>query len=413
MSFGLIGGSIQHSLSPMIHKLLHDMPYPLYETLDLKGTLSLPTLKALNVTMPLKKAAFEMAHAHDDWAELTGAVNTLIKTPEGWHGYNTDASALYELFSKWFKNDSEKAVHILGNGATARTIRVVLSALGFQDITVHARHPKAGESTWESLRDASGILMNATPLGLHETANDYPFDLNRVTQFDAVFDVLYTPYRTPLIQAAIRHGIRWTSGLSMLIQQAIHGAKLAQPKIPLKADAQTVFKTVLKNDLNIVIIGMPQAGKSTFGNALARHLNRPFFDVDAIIKETTGKAPHTWIESSGEAAFRRIEHETVKKLESQRGVVIATGGGTVLDPENVARLKAKGVLVYLQAPDPVSLDASRPLSSTIDAYHILKKTRTPLYERVCDYAIHRHEDFEIMKEKWEVSHDTFLRHQWP
>ena len=229
MSFGLIGGSIQHSLSPMIHKLLHDMPYPLYETLDLKGTLSLPSLNALNVTMPLKKAAFEVVHAHDDWAVKTGAVNTLIKTSDGWHGYNTDASALYELFSKWFKNDSEKAVHILGNGATSRTIQVVLNALGFTDITVHARHPKPGESTWDGLRHASGILMNATPLGLHESENEYPFDLHHVKQFDAVFDVLYTPYRTPLIQAAIRHGVRWTSGLTMLILQAIHGAKLAQP----------------------------------------------------------------------------------------------------------------------------------------------------------------------------------------
>lgn len=409
-SWGLIGTPIKHSLSPMIHAKLHDRPYHLYETLDLNKTLEIPHLMALNVTTPLKNKAFEIAQSKDPWAHKTHAVNTLVKKEDGWHGSNTDASALFSLFSRWFKKTT-RPVHILGNGATAHTIIEVLKALGFSHITVHARRPKAGEKTWEDLKAAAGILINATPLGLKETKHEYPFDLSVVRQFEAVFDVLYTPYRTPLIQEAQRNNIPWHSGLSMLVTQAQLAVELAHLK-PFTGSVQAVFESVLDARLNIVLIGMPQAGKTTWGKALANHLKRPFYDLDEWITQTSEMTPQTWIETRGEAAFRMAEKKALHTLIDVRGAVIATGGGTILDTDNVSQLKAHGVLVYLNADAPETLSASRPLSSDIEAYQTLLKARTPIYQRVCDYEIQRHTDMKTMLQEWEERHATFLRHQW-
>lgn len=412
MTFGLIGTPIKHSLSPFIHEKLHDVPYTLFETLDLGGTLDNPTLTLLNVTMPLKQEAYKMAQEKGPWALKTKAVNTLIKGPNGWAGFNTDASALHMLFSEWFKGRTSLSIHILGRGATAQTIIHVLKDLNFSEIHVYARTPRAGEKAWDDLIHASGILINATPLGLKESPQEYPFDLNIISQFVAVFDVLYHPYRTPLIQAAIDKNIPAYSGLRMLVKQAIHAVNKTDFKNHLKASEIDVFQSVLHESLNIVIIGMPQAGKSTWGKALAKYLKRPFYDLDDIITETTNKTPQTWIETMGEEAFRKTENQTLKSLESVRGAVIATGGGTVLDSDNVWRLKANGVFLYLKAPVPESFDASRPLSQNINAYQALLKTRTPVYERVCDYAVERDLDTNKMISRWEKKHETFLHNQW-
>lgn len=412
MRFGLIGKPIKHSLSPLIHGKLHDVPYTLFETLDLGGTLDHSSLTLLNVTMPLKQEAFKIAQEKGPWALKTEAVNTLIKGPNGWAGFNTDASALHMLFSEWFKGRTSPSIHILGRGATAQTIIHVLNDLNLVDIHVYARTPRDGEKSWADLTHTSGILMNATPLGLKESPQEYPFDLNIISQFDGVFDVLYHPYRTPLIQAAIQKNVPAYSGLRMLIKQAIHAVNKTELKGSLKASEFDVFKSTLYESLNIVIIGMPQAGKSTWGKALAKYLQRPFYDLDEIITQTTKKTPQTWIETMGEEVFRNTENQTLKSLENVRGAVIATGGGTVMDADNVWRLKTNGVCVYLKAPVPRSFDATRPLSQDINAYQNLLKTRTPVYERVCDYTVERDLDTKKMFSTWEEKHEAFLRNQW-
>lgn len=412
MRFGLIGKPIKHSLSPAIHSRLHDVPYSLFETLDLMRTLNHADLSMLNVTMPLKHEAFNSAKKKGPWALKTHAVNTLVKTKQGWEGFNTDASALHELFSEWFNDKKASPMHILGRGSTAQTIVAVLKELRLTDIHIYARTPRPNEKTWKDLSRASGILINATPLGLKESPQDYPFDLSVVQRFDAVFDVLYYPYRTPLLQAAIQSKIPTYSGLRMLIKQAIHAVKKTEWQNAFNATECDLFHSVLHESLNIVIIGMPQAGKTTWGKALAKYLNRPFYDLDDIITQSTQKSPQAWIETLGEEAFRKTENQILKTLHSVRGAVIATGGGTVMHSDNVWRLKANGVLVYLQAPSPESFDASRPLSATHNAYQSLLKTRTPVYERVCDYKLDRHIDRQKMVDTWEEKHEAFLRNQW-
>lgn len=104
---------------------------------------------------------------------------------------------------------------------------------------------------------------------------------------------------------------------------------------------------------NIVLIGFMGTGKTAVGHKLARRLKREFVDTDAEIEEVTGKTIARIFAQDGVVRFRSEEALLVRKLAVRVGLVISTGGGLVLDPENVLLLKENGVLIALTASPEV------------------------------------------------------------
>lgn len=100
---------------------------------------------------------------------------------------------------------------------------------------------------------------------------------------------------------------------------------------------------------NIVLIGFMGTGKSTVGKRLAKSLGWEFIDTDVAIEELTGLSVADLFRLHGETRFRSEEALLVKRLSEQKGYIIATGGGTVLNPENWRYLAQHGVLVQLYA----------------------------------------------------------------
>jgi len=113
--------------------------------------------------------------------------------------------------------------------------------------------------------------------------------------------------------------------------------------------------------VNIVLIGFMGTGKSVIGKRLAERLDRPFIELDRIIEEREGCSIAEIFERRGEAHFRRIERAAVRVAAQLPDVVIATGGGVVLDEENVKSLKATGILVCLTASPEVIWSRVRDL----------------------------------------------------
>jgi shikimate kinase len=100
---------------------------------------------------------------------------------------------------------------------------------------------------------------------------------------------------------------------------------------------------------HLVLIGMMGAGKSTVGRRLARRLHRPFLDSDELIKAETGRTVAEIFRADGEPAFRRIESRVVTEmLDDPVPAVIAAAGGSVLDPTSRARMRDRGIVVWLQ-----------------------------------------------------------------
>lgn len=108
------------------------------------------------------------------------------------------------------------------------------------------------------------------------------------------------------------------------------------------------------DDRNIVLTGFMGTGKSTVGELLAERLNRPFVDTDSVIEQRFGMTIPAIFQAEGEAGFRRRESIVVQSLAEVHGQVIATGGGTLLEPTNRRLLESTGVVVCLVArPDVI------------------------------------------------------------
>ena len=146
---------------------------------------------------------------------------------------------------------------------------------------------------------------------------------------------------------------------------------------------------------NIFLVGLMGAGKTTIGRLLARKLNMRFVDTDHEIEARTG-ATIPWIfEIEGEASFRRREADMIRELTGQHGIVLATGGGAVLDPANRALLAERGTVVYLRAGinsilQRTAHDKNRPLLQTADPRAKLEELtaqREPLYREVAHLVI--------------------------
>jgi shikimate kinase len=141
---------------------------------------------------------------------------------------------------------------------------------------------------------------------------------------------------------------------------------------------------------NIVLVGFMGTGKSATGRILSRRLERVLIDMDAMIEEREGRTISQIFEREGEAYFRAIERNLVRELSQRQNLVIAAGGGVVLDPDNLRDLTRTGVVICLTASPGAILQRvgeskHRPLLDTDDkAYQILQLlvSRRPLYDAI-------------------------------
>jgi shikimate kinase len=141
---------------------------------------------------------------------------------------------------------------------------------------------------------------------------------------------------------------------------------------------------------NIVLVGFMGTGKTSVGKAVAAQLGSTFVDMDDILEQRAGKPISRVFAEDGEPYFRARESELVKELAAQSGLVIATGGGIVLDPENVRIFAESGLVVCLWAtPEEilrrVAHETHRPLLASGDKMEriaTLLAKRRPLYEAI-------------------------------
>ncbi|MEW6354569.1 MAG: shikimate kinase AroK [Pseudomonadota bacterium] len=151
----------------------------------------------------------------------------------------------------------------------------------------------------------------------------------------------------------------------------------------------------MKTQDNVFLIGPMGAGKTTIGRELAKSLKMEFVDSDREIERRTGASIPLIFELEGEAGFRVRERAVIDELTQRHGVVLATGGGAVLDADNRAKLAARGRVVYLYAAIEQLLkrtakDQHRPLLQTIDPGARLREiinARDPLYREIADLII--------------------------
>jgi shikimate kinase len=155
------------------------------------------------------------------------------------------------------------------------------------------------------------------------------------------------------------------------------------------------FHSSMLGKRNIFLIGPMGSGKSAVGRQLARMLKMPFHDSDVEIEKRTGVDIPFIFEREGEAGFRQREREAIAVLTALEPIVLATGGGAVIDPDNRRLLAEHGCVVYLEASLPqqlhrVGTGRNRPMLHNVDPavrLEQLRIEREPLYREIADHIV--------------------------
>lgn len=246
--FAVIGSPISHSRSPRIHRAAYrslglDWTYDAFDVKEQNFAAFIRDLPAefrgLSVTMPLKRKAFDLCGFRDHFATQTGVVNTLIRGESEWSGFNTDVTGATTVLQDMGLSKLGSAV-LLGAGATAVSMLVVLDHLEFESVTVCARrqeqlreistfaeslnidvrtHLLSGDSDeqLEQMTFAADLIVNTLPgdvsasLGLSKQS----------ARQTALFDINYDPWPSPLCELWESVGGAHADGLELLVQQAV------------------------------------------------------------------------------------------------------------------------------------------------------------------------------------------------
>ena len=161
----------------------------------------------------------------------------------------------------------------------------------------------------------------------------------------------------------------------------------------------------MNNKQNIIIIGMPGSGKTTFGKALAQRLGRDFYDADDVIVEQEGKTiPELFAVS--EDCFRDAEVRASQSLAEKSGIVVACGGGVVKRSENMDIFKKTGTVFFLdRSPDDIVSDvdvSTRPLlKDGKQKVYDLYDERIALYRNAADYRVPNNKTIEAVLDAFE------------
>jgi shikimate dehydrogenase len=257
---GLLGHPIKHTFSPFIHNVafeINKLDY-IYLPFDvppsnlknsLKGIIALG-IKGFNVTIPHKENIMEFMNNISEEASIVGSVNTVVNDLGKLNGYNTDVNGIIETLSPYKKKISGENVSIMGAGGAARAvIYTLIRYYKPKKIFLLNRTEQRAESLktyfkakmkfdgfkakelvppdiTDILKD-SALVVNSTPVGMYPAADDSVTTLEDSFNKDQiVFDLVYNPPKTKLMQIAAKKGAVTLDGLNMLVHQAAGAFKL-------------------------------------------------------------------------------------------------------------------------------------------------------------------------------------------
>ncbi len=239
---GLIGHPVGHSQSPELFSARferlgrHDLTYEAFDLPDISAfpawSEANPDVVGLNVTVPHKSDVLPYLQSLGAEAEQIGAVNTLVRTSEGWVGHNTDAWGFRRSIQPFLKNSHERAL-VLGTGGSGAAVTWALRDVGIDVLAVsrsgrssegrlHAGAPVVGyDELNPALIHHHLLVVNCTPVGMSPNTEDMvAFPTSHVGAGHLVVDLVYSPPQTRLLREAQAQGAVVLNGQDMLRLQA-------------------------------------------------------------------------------------------------------------------------------------------------------------------------------------------------
>ena len=385
MEYGLIGEKLGHSFSKTIHEKLADYTYDLHPLAkeEVASFFEKKQFRAINVTIPYKIAVMDYLDEIDDRAKAVGSVNTIVNRNHKLSGYNTDFGGFLYLLQHHNIEVKNKKVLVLGKGGASKAIIAVLEFMqAKQVITVYYKE-SPNTVTYEvcqKLHSDADVIINTTPVGMYPNLQDCTIDLEPYKNCKAVVDIIYNPIKTRLLLEAEKRNMIAVGGMEMLIAQAKYAVEIFLNTSIAEYQIDKIYKELLFEKKNVVLIGMPSSGKTTIGKEVAKVLQKDFVDIDEQIVLKIGMPISAYFEQFGEDAFRDVEQEVIKEFAGKNNLVISTGGGCIKREENMMYLSMNGVILLIRRElSKLVIGEGRPLSSSTEALEKMYQQRLPLY----------------------------------
>ena len=399
MKYGLIGEHLGHSFSKQIQTRIaeienvKDYDYQLVELdkEEFKEFMEKKDFKGINVTIPYKKDVIPYLDEMDESAKAIGAVNTIINVDGKLKGYNTDFGGFLYMVKAHNVHMEGKKVLIIGNGGACAAVKAVCKHENAKDIVIVSRSANRSAISYDEMYTShldADIVVNTSPVGMFPNIVNAPIDVSWFHKLECVLDVVYNPILTRLCFEAQEADIKRVIGLEMLIAQAKYTFEIFENMSFDDSIIDEIKKEMLKDRCNIVLIGMPSAGKTTIGKMLEEKLGKEFFDLDVMIIAKAGKSIPEIFQESGETGFRAIETEVAIEASKMNNKIIATGGGVVKHKVNMDFLRLNGITIFIDRDIDklISSDPNRPLSNSKQALQQMYKERYPLYQKYATYV---------------------------
>lgn len=415
MRYGLIGEKLGHSFSKDIHERIADYTFDLIPLSkeEFKTFMEKKEFTALNVTIPYKKDVIPYLDEMDEHAKAIGAVNTIVNRDGKLKGYNTDFTGFLYMVKKHNVHMEGKKVLIIGNGGASAAIQAVVQHESAGSMVIVDVVPGNGAISYDEMFSShldAEIIINTSPIGMYPRIGNAPIDISMFHKCEAVLDVIYNPILTRLCFEAQEMDIKRVNGLEMLIAQAKQSVEFFLDKSIDDQIIDDIYQDMLRERCNIVLIGMPSAGKTTIGKMLENRMQKEFIDLDDIIIEKAGKSIPEIFEESGEAGFRAIETEAAIEVSKLNNKIIATGGGTIKHKVNMDYLRQNGITIFIDrdVDKLISSDPNRPLSKSTDALEKMHAERLPLYQKYAAYVAVNNSDIESIVTEIEEAYRSIL-----
>lgn len=234
--YGLLGRTLKHSFSKKYFTNKFNQEgissrYELFELAEIEELTSLlenhDDLAGLNVTIPYKELVIPFLDTLSEAAAEIGAVNTILPTPEGLKGYNTDAPGFEKSLRESWTGDLPEGALILGSGGASKAVKYVLgSRLNISTVLKVSRTPEGRDQCsyaalesldWTKFR----LVVNTTPLGTYPNVDQKPtLPYHLFSPRHLAFDLVYNPAETAFLAAAKAQGAKIVNGYDMLVNQA-------------------------------------------------------------------------------------------------------------------------------------------------------------------------------------------------
>lgn len=268
--YGVIGDPIAHSLSPVFHnhflkqKHIDGIYIPLKissNNLGNKLNLLKSNFAGFNVTIPHKESIMQYLDEIDPLAIEYGAVNTVKIVDNRLIGYNTDGVGFIKSLEYMNINLKRKNILLLGAGGAAKVIALETVKLG-GNLTIANRNIERGlrlKNQLEKLYDVSinavkpnklnasfDVIINSTPIGMYPNIYEYPVSLSILEKAELVYDLIYNPYKTKLLQLGSQFGAKVINGLSMLIYQGLKSLEIWTGELASSEEEKELYNKVKK-----------------------------------------------------------------------------------------------------------------------------------------------------------------------